>query len=184
MTMGRRTHQGTTNRRARIMMARKAETPALGAITHVEEGLVLAEAADTRTPTTRQEFLRGLEKLSTPGDMSNVKSSIIASLISSSHATPSTAPSSPGTDSSGSSDYISSSDISLDSNDRTLVHDHPSADPHIKVHKSHPLDTDLDDIDSESGELTLAAYRDRLAMLGVRVKLVTREQMDVLLARG
>ncbi|OXB36130.1 hypothetical protein J007_04142 [Cryptococcus neoformans] len=142
------------------------------------------EAADTRTPTTRQEFLRGLEKLSTPGDMSNVKSSIIASLISSSHATPSTAPSSPGTDSSGSSDYISSSDISLDSNDRTLVHDHPSADPHIKVHKSHPLDTDLDDIDSESGELTLAAYRDRLAMLGVRVKLVTREEMDALLARG
>ncbi|OXG17654.1 hypothetical protein C361_04642 [Cryptococcus neoformans Tu259-1] len=145
-------------------------------------GLVLAEAADTRTPTTRQEFLRGLEKLSTPGDMSNVKSSIVASLISNSHATPSTAPSSPGTDSSGSSDYIS--DISLGSNDRTLVHDHPSADPHIKVHKSPPLDTDLDDIDSESGELTLAAYRDRLAMLGVRVKLVTREQMDVLLARG
>ena len=72
----------------------------------------------------------------------------------------------------------------MDSNDRTLVHDHPSADPHIKVHKSHPLDTDLDDIDSESGELTLAAYRDRLAMLGVRVKLVTREEMDALLARG
>ncbi|KJD99449.1 hypothetical protein I311_06984, partial [Cryptococcus gattii NT-10] len=45
-----------------------------------------------------------------------------------------------------------------------------------------PIDIDLDDIDPKSGELTLAAYKDRLAMLGRRVKLVTREEMDVLLA--
>lgn len=41
-----------------------------------------AEAADIRTPKTRQEFLRGLQKLSTPGNMLDMKSSIIASLIS------------------------------------------------------------------------------------------------------
>ncbi|XAO24858.1 hypothetical protein I312_103667 [Cryptococcus bacillisporus CA1280] len=75
-------------------------------------------------------------------------------------------------------------DTSSNSNEETRVLDHLSAVPYPKIDKSDPVDIDLDDIDSESGELTLAAYRDRLAMLGVRVKLVTREDMDVLLARG
>ncbi|AAW42042.1 hypothetical protein CNC00010 [Cryptococcus deneoformans JEC21] len=143
-----------------------------------------AEAADIRTPTTRQEFLRGLQKLSTPGNMLDMKSSIIASLISNPHTSTSVAPSSPGVNSTTSSEDVLFPDLSLDSNGRTLVHCDLSTDPLPKVHKSTPLDLDLEDIDPETGELTLAAYRDRLAMLGVRVKLVTREEMDVLLARG
>ncbi|KIR67420.1 hypothetical protein I314_01836 [Cryptococcus bacillisporus CA1873] len=75
-------------------------------------------------------------------------------------------------------------DTSSNSNEETRVLDHLSAVPYPKIDKSDPADIDLDDIDSESGELTLAAYRDRLAILGVRVRLVTREDMDVLLARG
>nr|KIR44688.1 hypothetical protein I312_06026 [Cryptococcus bacillisporus CA1280] len=75
-------------------------------------------------------------------------------------------------------------DTPSNTNEETRVLDHLSAVPYPKIDKSDPADIDPDDIDSESGELTLAAYRDRLAMLGVRVKLVTREEMDVLLARG
>ncbi|KIR89695.1 hypothetical protein I304_06582 [Cryptococcus deuterogattii CBS 10090] len=75
-------------------------------------------------------------------------------------------------------------DTSSNSNKETRVLDHLSAVPHPKINKSDTVDIDLDDIDSESGELTLAAYKGRLEMLGVRVKLVTREDMDVLLARG
>ncbi|KAE8537629.1 hypothetical protein D1P53_006338 [Cryptococcus gattii VGV] len=74
-------------------------------------------------------------------------------------------------------------DTSCNSNEETHVLDHLSAAPYPEINNSDPVDIDLDDIDSESGELTLAAYRDRLAMFGVRVKLVTREEMDVLLAR-
>ncbi|AAW41440.1 hypothetical protein CNB00010 [Cryptococcus deneoformans JEC21] len=112
------------------------------------------------------------------------KSSIIASLISNPHTSSSVAPSSPSVNSTASSEDVHFPDLSLDSNDRTLVHGDLSTDPLPKVHKSSPLDLDLEDIDPESGELTLAAYKDRLALLGVRVKLVTREEMDVLLARG
>ncbi|KAE8542959.1 hypothetical protein D1P53_001024 [Cryptococcus gattii VGV] len=75
-------------------------------------------------------------------------------------------------------------DTSSNSNEETRVLDHLSAAPYPEINESDPVDIDSDDIDSESGELTLAAYRDRLAMLGVLVKLVTREEMDVLLARG
>lgn len=74
-------------------------------------------------------------------------------------------------------------DTSFNSNEKTLVNDDPSADPRPKFHESDPVDIDIEDTDSEPGELTLAAYKDRLAMLGVRVKLVTREEMNVLLAR-
>ncbi|KAE8542034.1 hypothetical protein D1P53_001513 [Cryptococcus gattii VGV] len=74
-------------------------------------------------------------------------------------------------------------DTSSNSNEETRVLDHLSAAPYPEINESDTVDIDLDDIDSESGELTLAAYRDRLAMLGVLVKLVTQEEMDVLLAR-
>ena len=94
------------------------------------------------------------------------------------------APSSPGVNSTASEEDVHFPDLSLDSNGRTLVHCDLSTDPLPKVHKSTPLDLDLEDIDPETGELTLAAYRDRLIMLGVRVKLATREEMDVLLAQG
>lgn len=66
----------------------------------------------------------------------------------------------------------------------TLVLDDLPADGPPEFNKTDPIDIDLDDIDPESGELTLAAYKDRLVMLGVRVQLVTRDEMDVLLARG
>lgn len=75
-------------------------------------------------------------------------------------------------------------DTSSNTNEETRLLDHLSIVPYPKITKSDPVDIDPDDIDSESGELTLAAYRDRLAMLGVRVKLMTREEMDVLLAQG
>lgn len=81
-----------------------------------------------------------------------------------------------------------SCNVSFNSNKDALVTDdlpaNLAANLPPKFNRSDPVDTDLDDIDSETGELTLAAYRDRLAMLGVRVKLVTPEEMDVLLARG
>ncbi|KIR57616.1 hypothetical protein I314_06508, partial [Cryptococcus bacillisporus CA1873] len=57
-------------------------------------------------------------------------------------------------------------DTSSNSNEETRVLDHLSAVPYPKIDKFDPADIDPDDIDSESGELTLAAYRDRLAMLG------------------
>ena len=78
----------------------------------------------------------------------------------------------------------SSFDTSFDSNKGALVLDDLPDNPPQIVNKSDPVDIDLEDIDPESGELTLAAFKDRLTMLGVRVKLVTRDQMDVLLARG
>ncbi|EAL17940.1 hypothetical protein CNBL0050 [Cryptococcus deneoformans B-3501A] len=136
------------------------------------------EAAHARRPMKPQEFLRGLEELSTVVDVSDVKSSIIASLISNSHTTPSMNPSSI------SSDCDSFSYTSFGSREKLPVSDHLPAALHPRSHECDPVDTDFDAIDSETGELTLEAYRSRLAMLGVRVKLVTREEMDVLLARG
>ncbi|OXH42603.1 hypothetical protein J008_00015 [Cryptococcus neoformans] len=134
-----------------------------------------AEAFDTRTSTAPQEFRRGLERLSAPEEMLDMKTSIMAFHLSNDRAKCSRAPSSVDSDSSGQLD--SSFDTSFDSNKGALILDDPPDDPPLIVNKSDPVDIDLEDIDPESGELTLAAFRDRL--LGVRVKLVTREQMDV-----
>ncbi|ADV20661.1 Hypothetical protein CGB_B9740C [Cryptococcus gattii WM276] len=59
----------------------------------------------------------------------------------------------------------SASDTSSNPNEDTLLLDHLSAVPCPNITKSDPVDIDPDDIDSESGDLTLAAYRDRLTML-------------------
>ncbi|KIY31025.1 hypothetical protein I305_06482 [Cryptococcus gattii E566] len=124
---------------------------------------------------TRQTFRRSLERLSAPEGISDVKTSIIASLISNSHARCSGAPSSLATDSSGSLDssfdtsFNTSFDTSFDTSSNskhTLVLDDLPADPPPEFNKTDAIDIDLDDIDSESGKLTLAAYRDHLAMLG------------------
>ncbi|KAE8540857.1 hypothetical protein D1P53_002209 [Cryptococcus gattii VGV] len=145
------------------------------------------------TSMTRQTLRRSLERLSAPEGISDAKTSIIASLISNSYARCSGAPSSLGTDSTGSLDssFDTSFNTSFDtsfgtfSNSKhTLVLDDLPTDPPPEFNKTDPIDIDLDDIDPESGELTLAAYKDRLAMLRVRVQLVTRDEMDVLLARG
>ncbi|KIR89701.1 hypothetical protein I304_06419 [Cryptococcus deuterogattii CBS 10090] len=140
-----------------------------------------AEAFDNGTSMARREFGRGLERLSAPEGMLDAKTSIMASFISNSLGTCSRAPSPLSSNSSEPSDPFF--DTSFNSNEKTLVNDDPSADPRPKFHESDPVDIDIEDTDSEPGELTLAAYKDRLAMLGVRVKLVTREEMDVLLAR-
>ncbi|KAE8540277.1 hypothetical protein D1P53_003221 [Cryptococcus gattii VGV] len=127
------------------------------------------------TSMTRQTLKRSLERLSAPEGISDVKTSIIASLISNSHVRCSGAPSSLGTDSSGSLDssFDTSFNTSFDtffdtsSNSKhTLVLDDLPTDPPPEFNKTDPIDIDLDDIDPESGELTLAAYKDRLAMLG------------------
>lgn len=83
-----------------------------------------------------------------------------------------------------SSDCDSFPYTSFDSREKLPVSDHLPTALHPRSPECDPVDTDFDAIDSETGELTLEAYRSRLAMLGVRVKLVTREEMDVLLARG
>ncbi|KIR31142.1 hypothetical protein I352_06421 [Cryptococcus deuterogattii MMRL2647] len=140
-----------------------------------------AEAFDNGTSMARREFGRGLERLSAPEGMLDAKTSIMASFISNSLGTCSRAPSPLSSNSSEPSDPFF--DTSFNSNEKTLVNDDPSADPRPKFHESDPVDIDIEDTDSGPGELTLAAYKDRLAMLGVRVKLVTREEMDVLLAR-
>ncbi|QPK66844.1 hypothetical protein CNBG_10045 [Cryptococcus deuterogattii R265] len=140
-----------------------------------------AEAFDNGTSMARREFGRGLERLSAPEGMLDAKTSIMASFISNSLGTCSRAPSPLSSNSSEPSDPFF--DTSFNSNEKTLVNDDPSADPRPKFHESDPVDIDIEDTDSEPGELTLAAYKDRLAMLGVPVKLVTREEMDVLLAR-
>lgn len=57
-----------------------------------------------------------------------------------------------------------SCNVSFDSNKDALVTDDLPANLPPKFNRSGPVDTD--DI-VESGELTLAAYKDRLAMLGV-----------------
>ncbi|EAL18674.1 hypothetical protein CNBI3740 [Cryptococcus deneoformans B-3501A] len=141
-----------------------------------------AEAFDSRTSTAPQEFRRGLERLSAPKEMFHMKTSIMASLLSNDRARCSRAPSSVDSDSSGQLD--SSFDTSFGSNKAGLILDDLRHDPPPIVNKPDPVDIDLEDIDPESGELTLAAFKDRLTMLGVRVKLVTRDQMGVLLARG
>ncbi|XAO27026.1 hypothetical protein I312_105868 [Cryptococcus bacillisporus CA1280] len=140
-----------------------------------------AQAFDNGTSMAPREFKRGLEGLSAPEGMLDVKTSIMASFISNSLATCSRATSPLSSNSSEPSDPLF--DTSFNSNEKTLVNDNPSADPHPKFHESDPVDIDIEDTDSEPGELTLAAYKSRLAMLGVRVKLVTREEMDVLLAQ-
>ncbi|KIR33247.1 hypothetical protein I352_04620 [Cryptococcus deuterogattii MMRL2647] len=140
-----------------------------------------AEAFDNGTSMARRGFRRGLERLSAPEGMLDAKTSIMASFISNSLGTCSRAPSPLSSNSSERSDPFF--DTSFNSNEKTFVNDDPSADPRPKFHESGPVDIDIEDTDSEPGELTLAAYKDRLAMLGVRVKLVTREEMDVLLAR-
>ncbi|EAL17156.1 hypothetical protein CNBN2480 [Cryptococcus deneoformans B-3501A] len=141
-----------------------------------------AEAFDSGTSTAPQEFRKDLERLSAPEEMLDMKTSIMASLLSNDRANCSRALSSIDSDSSGQLD--SSFDTSFDSNKGALVLDDLPDNPPQIVNKSDPVDIDLEDIDPESGELTLAAFKDRLTMLGVRVKLVTRDQMDVLLARG
>ncbi|AAW44841.2 hypothetical protein CNG04690 [Cryptococcus deneoformans JEC21] len=141
-----------------------------------------AEAFDSRTSTAPQEFRRGLERLSAPKEMFHMKTSIMASLLSNNRARCSRAPPSVDSDSSGELD--SSFDTSFGSNRAALILDDLRDDPPPIVNKPDPVDIDLEDIDPESGELTLAAFKDHLTMLGVRVKLVTRDQMGVLLARG
>ncbi|KIR57552.1 hypothetical protein I314_06583, partial [Cryptococcus bacillisporus CA1873] len=140
-----------------------------------------AQAFDNGTSMAPREFKRGLEGLSAPEGMLDVKTSIMASFISNSLATCSRATSPLSSNSSEPSGPLF--DTSFNSNEKTLVNDNPSADPRPKFHESDPVDIDIEDTDSGPGELTLAAYKSRLAMLGVRVKLVTREEMDVLLAR-